>query len=194
MGRYSDIRRGAELNAALVRLRAYEDLTRDQKQASYKAQRGTSIKVNPIRVKGYVEAFGLTGRIYLPVKLLAETGQTTNATLIGIVRDAVQTDGRTHALGFEVPAGGLTLDGLKGFKPAKVSLTDRGAEVTDNKSRITDIQYKRYDNKSVSSPFGSKSTGSELYQDAVAAISDIAAVKNFLTSPGNRIAFTPEVL
>ncbi|OCQ96075.1 hypothetical protein BCD64_12020 [Nostoc sp. MBR 210] len=192
MGRYSDIRRGAELNAALIKLRAYEDLTRDQKQASYKAQRGTSIKVNPNRVKGYVEAFGFTGRIFLPVKLLSAT-QQSNGTLIGVVRTAAAAEGRTNAVDFTVPSGAVLLDGLKGFQPAKLSLTQRGAEVADNKSRVTDIEYKRYDNKSVSSPFG-QATDTETYAAAVADIKAQSAIESFLQTTGNRVAFTPEIL
>ncbi|MBD2416090.1 hypothetical protein FACHB389_35535 [Nostoc calcicola FACHB-389] len=193
MGRYGDIRRGKELNEALTKLRAWEDKSRAEKQALYKAQRGSSVRVNAKRVKGYVESFGLAGRIYLPVKLLSGT-QTANSTLIGIVRDAAATTGRTVAVGFTLPTGGVLLDGLSGYRPARLSLTDRGAPVTDNKSRITDDEYKRYDNKTVSSPFGSQQAGNELYATAVTEISDIQAIKTFLGTEGNRIAFTPEVL
>ncbi|MCC5617564.1 hypothetical protein LC605_21235 [Nostoc sp. CHAB 5836] len=193
MGRYGDIQRGKELNEALTKLRAWEDKSRAEKQALYKAQRGSSVKVNANRVKGYVESFGLAGRIYLPVKLLSGT-QTANSTLIGIVREAAETTGRTHALDFTLPTGGIKLDGLSGYRPARLSLTDRGAVVADNKSRITDDEYKRYDNKTVSSPFGSQSAGDELYTAAVTAISNIQAIETFLGTEGNRIAFTPEVL
>lgn len=193
MGRYGDIRRGKELNEALIKLRAWEDLSTDAKQALYKAQRGNSVKVKANRVKGYVESFELVGRIYLPVKLLSAT-QTTNGTLIGIVRTATAADSRTHAVGFTVPTNGVTLDGMTGFKPAKLSVTDRGAEVTDNKSRVTTTEYKRYDNKSVSSPFGVQADGTETYAQAVAAIRDQAPIKSFLATEGNRVTFTPEVL
>lgn len=192
MGRYSDIRRGTELAAALTKLRAYEDLTTDQKQASYRAQRGTSVKVNANRVKGYVEAFGFTGRIYLPVKLLDDT-QSANGVLIGMVRAAALADGRTNAVGFTVPTGGVLLDGLNGFRPAKVSAMARGAVVADNKSRVTDIEYKRYDNKSVSSPFGAGSD-TETYAAAVTAIKAQTAIETFLGTVGNRVSFTPEIL
>ena len=192
MGRYSDIRRGAELNAALIKLRAYEDLTRDQKQAAYKAQRGTSVKVNANRVKGYVEAFGLTGRIYLPVRLL-DDNQQSNGVLISMVRTAAADSSRTHAVGFTVPSGGVLLDGLSGYRPAKVSATARGAAVADNKSRVTDIEYKRYDNKSVASPFGA-GTDTETYAAAVADIKAQSALETFLGTAGNRISFTPEIL
>ncbi len=193
MGRYRDIRRGKELNEALTKLRAWEDLSIDAKQTLYKSQRGSSVKVKANRVKGYVESFELVGRIFLPVKLLSGT-QTTNGTLIGIVRTATAAEGRTHADGFTVPTGGVTLDGMKGFKSAKLSLTDRGAEVADNKSRVTTIEYKRYDNKSVSSPFGAETDGTETYAQAKAAIADQAAIKTFLQTEGNRVSFTPEVL
>lgn len=193
MGRYSDIRRGKELAVALEKLRAYEDLTRPQKQAAYKAQRGSSVKLKASRVKGYVESFRLAGRIFLPVKLLSNT-QTTNASLIGIARTAAAAEDRNHAVGFTVPSGGITLDGMEGFIPARLSLTDRGDEVSDNKSRMTDIEYKRYDNKTVSSPFGSKTGGSEAYDQAVTDIRDQPAIATFLQSEGNRIAFTPEIL
>jgi hypothetical protein len=82
---------------------------------------------------------------------------------------------------------------MKGFKTAKLSLTDRGAEVADNKSRVTDIEYKRYDNKSVSSPFGAQTDGTETYAQAVSAIGNQTAIKTFLTTEGNRVSFTPEV-
>jgi hypothetical protein len=190
MGRYSDIRRGAELNAALTKLRAYEDLTRDQKQAAYKAQRGSSVKVNARRVKGYVESFGLVGRIYLPVKLLDDT-QQTEGVLIGMVRSAVST--KVQQINFVVPTGGVTLDGLSGYKPAKFSATKRGEPVADNKSRVTDIEYKRYDNKSVASPFGA-GADTETYASAVNDIKGEAAITSFLGTAGNRISFTPEVL
>lgn len=193
MGKFSDIRRGKELNEALTKLRAWEDLPRDQKQQRYKAQRGSSVKVDANRVKGYVESFGLIGRIFLPVRLLADM-QSTSTTLIGIVRAAAEAEGRTKKLGFEVPAGGVQLDGLSGYKPARFGLTDRGAVVSDNKSRITEIEYKRYDNKTVTSPFGSNTAGNEAYSVAVSQISDIEAIKNFLQSVGNRIIFTPEIL
>ncbi|MDZ8090185.1 MAG: hypothetical protein RMY16_32220 [Nostoc sp. DedQUE12b] len=193
MGRYNDIRRGKELNEALIKLRAWEDKSRSEKQTLYKSQRGNSVRVKANRVKGYVESFGLAGRIYLPVKLLSAT-QTTNTTLIGTVRDAAATTGRTVAVGFTLPTGGVLLDGLSGYRPARLSLTARGAEVTDNKSRVTEDEYKRYDNKTVSSPFGSQSAGNELYETAVTEISDIAAIKTFLQTEGNRVAFTPEVL
>jgi hypothetical protein len=192
MGRYSDIRRGAELNAALVKLRAYEDLTRDQKQAAYKAQRGTSVKINARRVKGYVESFGLVGRIFLPVRLLDDT-QQTEGVLISMVRAAASASNRTHAIGFTPPTGGVLLDGLSGYKPAKVSATKRGEAVADNKSRVTDIEYKRYDNKSVASPFGA-GTDTETYTAAVADIKGQTAIETFLGTAGNRISFTPEVL
>ncbi|MBC6436218.1 hypothetical protein FM036_45645 [Nostoc sp. HG1] len=193
MGRYGDIRRGKELNEALTKLRAWEDLSTDAKQTLYKSQRGSSVKVKPNRDKGYVESFELVGRIFLPVKILSAT-QTTNGTLIGIVRTAVTADGRTRADGFTVPTGGVVLDGISGFKPAKLSLTDRGAAVADNKSRVTTAEYKRYDNKSVSSPFGSQTDGTETYAQAKAAIADQPAIKTFLQTEGNRISFTPEVL
>lgn len=193
MGRYGDIRRGKELNEALTKLRAWEDLSTDAKQTLYKGQRGSSVRVKPNRVKGYVESFELVGRIFLPVNLLSAT-QTTQATLIGAVRTDVAADGRTRAAGFTVPAGGVTLDGMTGFKPAKLSLTNRGAEVADNKSRVTTIQYKRYDTKTASSPFGAQTDGTETYAQAVAAIRDQAAIKTFLQSEGNRISFTPEVI
>jgi hypothetical protein len=193
MGKYSDIRRGKELNEALTKLRAWEDLSTDAKQTLYKGQRGSSVRVKPNRVKGYVESFELVGRIFLPVKILSAT-QTTNATLIGIVRTAVAADGRTRADGFTVPAGGVALDGMTGFKPAKLSLTDRGAEVADNKSRVTNTEYKRYDNKSVSSPFGQQTDGIETYAQAKSIIADQAPIKTFLQSEGNRVSFTPEVL
>ncbi|MDZ7960557.1 MAG: hypothetical protein RMY34_22195 [Aulosira sp. DedQUE10] len=192
MGRYSDIRRGVELNAALTKLRAWEDLSIDAKQALYKSQRGTSVRVKANRVKGYVESFNLVGRIFLPVKLLSAT-QTTNATLIGIVRTAAAATDRTRAVDFTVPSGGVTLDGLKGFTPAKISLTDRGAAISDNKSRITNIEYARYDNKTVSSSFGPSTAGSETYAQAVSDISDQSAIKTFLTTEGNRVSFTPEL-
>lgn len=193
MGKYSDIRRGRELNEALTKLRAWEDLSRDAKQTLYKGQRGSSVKVNANRVKGYVESFGLVGRIFLPVRLLSGT-QTTNGTLIGIVRTAAATSSRTREAGFTVPTGGVLLDGLKGYRPAKLSLTDRGSEVADNKSRITNIEYKRYDNKTVSSPFGAEADGTETYTEAVTAIKGLQAIETFLQSAGNRIAFTPEIL
>ncbi|ALF51867.1 hypothetical protein ACX27_01820 [Nostoc piscinale CENA21] len=192
MGRYSDIRRGAELNAALVKLRAYEDLSRDQKQALYKTQRGSLVKVKANRVKGYVEAFGFTGRIFLPVKLLSTT-QSANGTLIGTVRTAAAAEGRTNAVDFTVPSGGVLLDGLNGFKPAKLSLTERGAPVANNKSRVTDEEYQRFDNKSVSSPFG-QGTDTETYAAAVADIKAQSAIESFLQTTGNRVSFTPEIL
>ena len=195
MGRYGDIRRANELTAALTKLRAWEDKTIEQKKELYKSQRGTSVRVKVNRVKGYVESFGLAGRIYLPVKLLSDTQTGSNATaLANTVREAVQTTGRTLAVGFTLPTGGVLLDGLTGYRPARLSLTDRGAAVTDNKSRVTDFEYKRYDNKSVSSPFGSQSAGSELYGTAVTEISDIAAIKAFIAIEGNRVAFIPEVI
>ncbi|MTJ50905.1 hypothetical protein [Dolichospermum sp. UHCC 0259] len=193
MGRYTDIRRGVELNAALTKLRAYEDLSTDAKQAAYKAQRGNSVKVKPNKTKGFVESFNLTGRIYLPVRLLSET-QTTNGTLISLVRTASATTGRTVDVGFTVPAGGVVLDGLTGFKAARFGAVQRGAAVADNKSRLTDIEYSRYDNKSVSSPFGSEQAGSETYPTAVAAIRALAAVETFVGTTGNRIYFTPEII
>ncbi len=193
MGRYSDIRRGVELNAALTKLRAWEDLSTDAKQTLYQGQRGTSVRVNANRIKGYVESFNLVGRIFLPVKLLSAT-QSANGTLISTVRTAAAADNRTHAVDFTPPTGGVLLDGLKGFTPAKLSLTERGAAVADNKSRITDIQYKRYDNKSVASPFGSELTaGNEAYAVAVAAIKAQTAIETFLTTTGNRVSFTPEL-
>jgi hypothetical protein len=194
MGRYSDIKRGAELNKALIKLRAHEDLETSDKQAAYKAQRGTSVKVKPSKVKGYIESFRLAGRIYLPVKLLNNEKQTANATLISLVRVAAATTGRTLAADFTVPTGGTKLDGLTGFKAARFGAIERGAAVTDNKSRVTGIEYKRYDNKSVSSPFGSQSAGGELYDTAVSEIKDLEAVKTFLETEGNRIYFTPEIL
>ncbi|MBD2204939.1 hypothetical protein H6G33_04230 [Calothrix sp. FACHB-1219] len=193
MGKYSDIRRGRELNEALTKLRAWEDLSKDAKQTLYKGQRGTSVRVDANRVAGYVESFGLSGRIYLPVKLLSST-QTANASLISTVRNAADDTGRTLAANFTLPTGGTKLDGLTGYKPAKISLTQRGAAVSDNKSRITNIEYKRYDNKSVASPFGSKNTGGETYLDAVAAIRAQSAIATFLNDKGNRISFTPEVV
>lgn len=193
MGRYSDIRRGVELNAALTKLRAWEDLSIDAKQTLYKGQRGTSVRVAANRVKGYVEAFGLSGRIFLPVKLLSAT-QTANGTLISTVRTATAAEDRTRAIDFTPPTGAVLLDGLSGYKPAKLSLTARGAVVADNKSRITDIEYKRYDNKSVASPFGQETAGSEAYATAVAAIKAQSAIETFLTTTGNRVSFSPEVL
>lgn len=193
MGKYSDIRRGKELNEALTKLRAWEDLSRDAKQTLYKGQRGSSVKVTANRVKGYVESFGLVGRIFLPVRLLSSS-QTQQASLISTVRTAAATSSRTREAGFTVPSGGVLLDGLKGYRPAKLSLTDRGSEVTDNKSRITNIEYKRYDNKTVSSPFGAEADGTETYTEAVTAIKGLSAIETFLQSAGNRIAFTPEIL
>ena len=192
MGKYSDIRRGVELNAALTKLRAWEDLSRDAKQTLYKGQRGTSVKVKANRVKGYVESFGLVGRIYLPVKLLSST-QSANAPLISTVRTAAADSSRTHAVDFTVPTGGVLLDGLKGYRPAKISLTERGNPVTDNKSRVTDIEYARYDNKSVSSPFGA-GTDTETYTAAVSDLKGLAAIETFLQTAGNRVSFTPEIL
>lgn len=195
MGRYGDIRRAKELTDALTKLREWEDKTVKEKRAAYKAQRGTSVRVKVIRTKGYVESFELVGRIYLPTKVLSDTQTGSNqATLANMVREAVQTDGRTLAVGFELPTGGVLLDGLSGFRPARLSLTERGEEVSDNASRITELEYKRYDNKSVSSPFGSKNTGGETYAAAVAAISDIQAIKTFLLQEGNRVTFTPEII
>lgn len=193
MGKYSDIRRGKELNEALTKLRAWEDLSRDAKQTLYKGQRGSSVKVTANRVKGYVESFGLVGRIFLPVRLLSSS-QTQQTSLISTVRTAAATSSRTREAGFTVPSGGVLLDGLKGYRPAKLSLTDRGSEVTDNKSRITNIEYKRYDNKTVSSPFGAEADGTETYTEAVTAIKGLSAIETFLQSAGNRIAFTPEIL
>ncbi|MBD2569692.1 hypothetical protein [Anabaena lutea] len=193
MGRYTDIRRGVELNAALTKLRAYEDLTRAQKQAAYKAQRGTSVKVKPNKVKGFVESFNLAGRIYLPVRLLSDT-QSGNTDITTLVREAAATTGRTIAVGFTVPQGGVLLDGLTGFKAARFGVVKRGAAVADNESRVTDIQYARYDNKSTSSPFGSQQAGNEAYATAVSEIKDIANVKTFLASEGNRIYFAPEII
>jgi hypothetical protein len=194
MARFSDIRRGAELNKALIKLRAYEDLETPQKQAAYKAQRGSSVKVKAKRVKGYIESFRLAGRIYLPTKILGPT-QTSNVDIISLVRTSTSTNGRTLASDFELPSGGTKLDGLSGFKPARFGVIERGARVADNKSRVTDTEYSRYDNKSVSCPFGSASTGNELYDTAVDAIQNLAAVKTFLTATeGNRIYFTPEIL
>jgi len=194
MARFSDIRRGAELNKALIKLRAYEDLERPQKQAAYKAQRGSSVKVKPRRIKGYIESFRLTGRTYLPVKLLSST-QTSNSDIISLVRTSTG-NGRTLASDFTMPSGATKLDGLSGFKPARFGVIERGAAVADNKSRVTGDEYSRYDNKSVSSPFGSNDPGSEPYDTAVAAIRDLANVTAFLNAPagGNRIYFTPEIL
>ncbi|MCC5597974.1 hypothetical protein [Nostoc favosum] len=195
MTRYGDIRRAKELTDALEKLRAWEDKTVKEKRALYKAQRGSSVRVKVNRTKGYVESFQLVGRIYLPVKLLSDSQTGSNATtLANTVREAVQADGRTVAVGFTLPTGGVLLDNMTGYRPARLSLTDRGAEVADSKSRITDLEYKRYDNKSVSSPFGSKNTGGETYAAAVAEISDIAAIKAFAQQEGNRVAFIPEVI
>lgn len=196
MGRYSDIRRGKELDAALTKLRAWEDKTRVEKQTLYKSQRGSSVRVKPVRAKGYVESFELVGRIFLPVKILGDT-QTTNGVLVGMVRDAVETLKRTYkeAGPFPVVTPPITmLDGLTGYRPARVSAMGRGAAVTDNKSRVTEFEYARYDNKSVSSPFGSQTSGGETYADAVKAIKAIAAIETFLKTEGNRISFTPEVI
>ncbi|MEH2082468.1 MAG: hypothetical protein V7K89_21545 [Nostoc sp.] len=131
----------------------------------------------------------------MPTKVLADSQTGSNqTTLANMVREAVQTNGRVIAVGFTLPTGGVLLDNLSGYRPARISATDRGAEVADSKSRITDLEYKRYDNKSVSSPFGSKNTGGETYAEAVAGLSDIAAIKSFLQKEGNRISFTPELI
>jgi hypothetical protein len=195
MAKYRDIRRGAELNKALTKLRTYEDLEKVEKQAKYKAQRGSSVKVKPKRIKGYVESFRLTGRVYLPVKLLAQT-QTSNSDIISLVRTSTAANGRTSATDFTIPSGGTQLDGLSGFKPARFGVIERGARVADNKSRVTDVEYSRYDDKSVSGPFGSSDAGSESYDTAIDVIQKLAAVKAFLAIPtgGNRIYFTPEIL
>ncbi|MBO1058987.1 MAG: hypothetical protein HEQ27_21770 [Dolichospermum sp. JUN01] len=194
MGRYSDIRRGVELNKALIKLRAYEDLERPQKQAAYKAQRGSSVRVKPKRIKGYIESFRLTGRVYLPARLLGPT-QSSNSDIISLVRTSIEANGRSLASDFTLPSGGTQLDGLSGFKPARFGVIERGARVSDNKSRVTNFEYSRYDNKSVSSAFGSAGTGSEPYDTAVDAIRKLAAVKEFLAATeGNRIYFTPEIL
>ncbi len=196
MGRYSDIRRGKELDAALTKLRAWEDKTRVEKQALYKSQRGSSVRVKSNRIKGYVESFELVGRIFLPVKILGDT-QTANGVLIGMVRDATATLKRTYKATEAIPIVTppiIMLDGLTGYRPARFSATDRGAAVTDNKSRVTEVEYKRYDSKSVSSPFGSQTSGTETYTTAVTAIKAITAIDIFLKSEGNRISFTPEVV
>jgi hypothetical protein len=196
MGRYSDIRRGKELDAALTKLRAWEDKTRVEKQALYKSQRGNLERVKCIRIKGYVESFELVGRIFLPVKILGDT-QIANGTLIGMVRDAAETLKRTYKATDAIPAVTppiTMLDGLTGYRPARVSATDRGAVVADNKSRVTEFEYKRYDNKSVSSPFGSQTSGTETYATAVIAIKAVAAIDTFLKTEGSRISFTPEVI
>jgi hypothetical protein len=88
------------------------------------------------------------------------------------------------------------LDGLSGFKPARFGVIERGARVADNKSLVTDVEYSRYDDKSVSGPFGSSDAGSESYDTAIDVIQKLAAVKAFLAIPtgGNRIYFTPEIL
>lgn len=194
MGKYSDIRRAKELTDALTKLRAWEDKTLTEKRTLYKSQRGSSKRVEAKRVGGYVEAFGLVGRVFLPVRLLAAIGQESETALVGIVEKAVKVKNRAYNLGEALPAGSVLLDGFKGFKAAKLSLTKRGSVVTDNKSRITTLEYKRYDNKSVSSPFGSETAGSESYADAVKDIRKIDAIENFLKTEGNRIAFTPEML
>ncbi|WP_339375866.1 hypothetical protein [Calothrix sp. NIES-2098] len=199
MGKYSDIRRGVELNAALTKLRAWEDLSRDAKQSLYAGQKtATGTKVNLKTVKGYVESFTFNGRVFLPVRLIDDAGQTSNGvmttSIISTLRTAVAADDRTRAANFTVPTGGVKMDGLKGFKPAKASLVIRGAAVADNKSRVTDIQYKRYANKSISSPFGQSTDGSETYATAVTAIAATAALVTLLETEGNRLSFTPEIV
>ncbi|MCM0590161.1 MAG: hypothetical protein HEQ19_13985 [Gloeotrichia echinulata CP02] len=199
MGRYGDIRRGKELNEALAKLRAYEDKPKDQKQAAYKQQRGNSIKVSAIKEAGYVESFGLAGRIFLPVRILADnqSGSTGNAQdLITLCRNSAASDSRTRKKSEALPSGSTPLDGLKGYRPARLILVEKGSLNPDNKSRITGIQYTRYFTKSVSSPFGAKSE-TEKYQEAVSDIRELSGIKSFLTgsdSQGNRISFIPEIL
>ncbi|MDJ0737885.1 MAG: hypothetical protein QNJ47_28140 [Nostocaceae cyanobacterium] len=195
MGRYSDIRRGEELKKSLDELRKWEDLSRAEKQALYKAQRGNAVKLKPVYSKGYVESFTFNQRTYLPVRLLADEGQTLEANLIATVRTAAAADGRTLAPTFTTPSGAVLLDGISGFKPARLSITQRGNEITDkNTSRVTKSQYKRYSNRSVSSPFGSNSAGSESYEDAVKAIKAQTAIVKFAKETGNRVSFTPEIV
>lgn len=197
MGRFSDINRGPELAAAYAARQAYLALPKEQKQAKYKDLNVE--KVVSSRAIRYLNPFGSPKVLFAEVRFPVNDPPASTTTSAGasqqkeLASDLVSAI--TTAIGARIKASITGTDILgspgKKFKPARVVLFQKGTGTPQvATSRFTNIKYLRYNNKSVSAPFGMEND-TDNYDKAVKDIT--AGCATFLgANAGNRVSFIPQ--
>jgi hypothetical protein len=188
MARYSDIKRGAELNDQFVKYKDWLDDTAAAKKASYAAIRAKPVDVTWERENCFILPFSSASTtVYFEAKAL--TAAQTSATL--------SKDAATLALdlsndySFDTLASPAESVKIPGFRFARVIATERTGTNGEKISRISGKPYKQYQTVSASCPFGR--TSSQLTLGTIRAVMlGKAAYKTFVAKPGNRVSIIPE--
>lgn len=188
MARYSDIKRGAELNDQFIKYKDWLDDTPAARKAAYAAIKAKPNDVVWDREMCFILPFSSASTaVHLEAKRL--NAAQASATL--------SKDSAVLALDL---AGDFTFDTLAapaesvripGFKFARVIATERTGSNGEKISRISGKAYKQYQTVSASCPFGR--TASQLTLGTIRAVMfGKAAYKTFVGKPGNRVSIIPE--
>lgn len=197
MARYSDIRKGAELNDALIKFRAWDAQTADAKRADYVTAKAKPDAAKWPREDGAVIPFNSTNLLLLfECKILSVAGLAGGAPVAATdrARDAAVALSADYNL-TSSQAGAVTGASrirVPNYKLAKIICTDREGVGTPGKlSRITNRPYRQYVTFSASSPIGQKTAGTN-FGVAVNAIKGDAEYTAFMSQEGSRISIIPE--
>lgn len=181
------------LQARYAQYQQWLNLSPQERQQRYAAVTTEADRASHSRRDGFVISFNTAGStaVYLKTKILSDTQGSAGAALAGVVRGIVSTANRVRPdlAGVTDP---VQINARK-YKFAKLSLTTVSQDTSSGTSRITGVTYRKPDVDSCTSNFGG-STAGETYQEAVTAISEIAAFNTHLNGNGgkNRAKFTPE--
>lgn len=188
MSRYSDIKRGADLNDQFIKYKDWLDDSAAARSASYAANKAKTQDAEWERELCFVLPYQSTGEVmYLESKRLAPTQSSVTFSkdsanlVIAVVSD--------FTLG-ELATGKESIR-LPGFKFARFIATERSGTPVERTSRISGKKYKQYQTISASGPFGRTTAANTL--GAFRAITyGKASVKTFMAKPGHRVSIIPE--
>lgn len=188
MARYSDIKRGADLNDQFIKYRDWLDDTAAARSTAYQANKSKTQDAEWERELCFVLPYQSTGEVmYLESKRLAPT--QASATLSKDSANLVISVVADFTLG-ELAAGKESIR-LPGFRFARFIATERSGTPVERTSRISGKKYKQYQTISASGPFGRTTAANTL--GAFRAITQGKAnVKTFVGKLGNRISIIPE--
>jgi hypothetical protein len=183
---FRDINRGPELKIAYDNLRQYEQKSREEKVAAYKAATKNTNKAKHARMPIYILPFDAKVGQFLETRGLSATqdglGGTTAVMVRTLVVDQFKTALAATEASLKVPK----------YKFARLIATERTATATtDSPSRFTKNPYKHHTTVSASCPFGA-SAATQNYSEAVNLITAKTAFENFEKTPGNSLSFDPQ--
>lgn len=187
---YTDISRALQLKKDYDNYQKWLDLSTEARQTAFEAVNTPANRVKTERVAGFVAPFNVNGTalIYLPSRIISSNQTGRGATLATTVRGLL-----SNYVKATLATADEAVTGVKNFKPAKMTLTQRvTTATTKSASRITKRKYFRHENDAVTGNLGKQVVGDD-FDSVVANIRSQGAFTGFLAeNTANKFRFVPE--